>query len=83
MWPYHQYHLKEVGGDTHQDLDLSEQIEIQRRHAVVIRDAGEEIHQDELAIAFSAISWFLVRRGFLLCSTFDDDDSGGATSSNS
>jgi len=70
---HHQANLKVIRGDTHQRLDLSKDIEIQRRHSVIIRDSRKEVHEDQLRIPLSPVSRFLV-----LCfpwhTALDNDD---------
>ena len=56
----HQTDFKEVRRDTHEDIDFSEKIEIQRGHSVVVGDAGEEVHEDQLTVALATIAGFLV-----------------------
>ena len=64
-------------------MNLAEKVKIKRSHAVIIGDTREKVHKNELAVSFSAISRFFVRLGFSLRPTFDNDDSGSATASNS
>lgn len=64
-------------------MDLTKEVEIQRCHAVVIRDAGKEVHKDKLAVAFASIARFLVGSSFRLCPALDNDDGGCATAGNS
>ena len=80
---YHQTNLEKVRRNTHKYVDLPEEVEIQRCHTIVIRDPGEEVHEDELTVSFSSITWLLLRRGLLLCTALDHDDSGSAASSDS
>lgn len=71
---YHQADLEEVRSDTHEDVNLPEEVEVEGRHSIVVRDPGEEVHEDELGVALSSVAWLLVRRGLPLRSAFDDDD---------
>ena len=62
-------------------MDLPEQVEIKRRHPVVIGDAREEVHEDELTVALATIARLLVRRSFCFCSTLHDDYGGRPSTS--
>ena len=64
-------------------MDFSEQIKIKRCHPVIVSNAGEEVHEDQLAVALATISRFLFSPGFLLRTTFDNDDRWGPATGNS
>lgn len=76
---YHQADFKEIGSDAHQNMDLAEEVKVERCHSVIIRDARKEIHEDELAVAFATVAWFFVGRGLFFSAAFYDHNSGGAT----
>ena len=79
---YHQTHFKEVRSDTHEDMNLPEEIIIQRRHPIVVRDAGEEIHENELAVTFATVSRLLLCSRFSFGTAFYEDDGRGTATSN-
>jgi hypothetical protein len=60
-------------------MNLPEQVEIERGHPVVVRDAREKVHEYELAVAFASVAGLLVLGGFGCCSTLDHDHGGRAT----
>ena len=37
-------------------MDLPEQVEIKRRHPVVIGDAREEVHEDQLTVTLATVT---------------------------
>ena len=80
---HHQHYLKKVWRDSHENVDLPKQIEIQRSHPIIVCDTREEIHEDELAITLSSIARLLVDRCLLFRTTFDDDDRWCPTTSDS
>ena len=57
-------------------MDLAEEVEIEGGHPVVVRDAGEEVHQDQLTVAFAPVTRLLVRRSFCFRSALHDDNRG-------
>lgn len=78
----HKANLKEIGRNAHKNMYFAEEVKIKRRHAVIIGDTREKIHENELAISFPAIARLLIGLSFGLCPTFDDDDCWGAAASN-
>ena len=73
---HHETNFKEIGSDTHEDMDLAEEIKIEGAHPIVVGDAGEEVHEDQLTVALAPIPRFLVRSCLLFRSTLHDDDGG-------
>ena len=71
---HHEAYFEEIGCDTHQRVNFAEEIEIQRCHPVVIRDARKKVHENQLAVPLATIPGFLVRCSFLLRAAFDNDD---------
>ena len=71
---HHQTNFKEIRGYTHQDVDLTEEVEIQGGHAIVIGDTREEVHENELTVSFASITRLLLRGCLNFGSTFYDDD---------
>jgi hypothetical protein len=71
---YHQRNFEKVGSDTHQYLDLSEQIKIQGTHSIVISDTRKKVHQDQLAVPFTTVSWLLVVGSFVFGPALYNDD---------
>jgi hypothetical protein len=41
---YHQANLEKVRSDTHQDVNLAEEVKVERSHAVVVCDPREKVH---------------------------------------
>lgn len=62
-------------------MDLTKQIKVQGGHAIIVCDVSEEVHQDELTIAFSSVACLLLN-GLGLGTTLDDHDGRCATASN-
>jgi len=62
-------------------MDLPEQVKIQRAHPVVVGDAREKVHQDELTIPLSSIPGLLLGCGLLFGPTLDNNDRGSLTTS--
>lgn len=79
---HHQADFEEIGRNAHEDMNLPEQVEIERRHPVVVRDMGKKVHQDKLTVALSSITGFLVFGSLLFGTTLDDNDRRRASSSN-
>lgn len=77
--PHHETNFKKVWCNTHKDMDFPEKVEVERRHAIIVSYAREKVHQNELAVALSAIAWFLVGNRLCISTTFDDDDCGCPT----
>jgi hypothetical protein len=71
---YHQCDFEKVRCDAHEHLNLSEHVVIERTESIVVRDAGEEIHQDQLTIALSTIAWLFLVGGLSFRPAFDDDN---------
>jgi hypothetical protein len=82
MNTHHQADLKEVRRNTHQGVDLPEQVEIKRGHPIVICDAREKVHENKLAISFATVSRLFVAGSLGLRSALDNNDSGRTTASN-
>ena len=80
---HHEAYFEEIGCDSHQYVNFAEEIKIQRRHPVVIRNARKEIHENQLAIPLATIARFLVRCSFLFGATLDNDDSRCSATSDS
>jgi hypothetical protein len=74
---HHQTNFKEIWSDTYQYLDLAEEVVIERGHPVVVCDAREKVHENELRIPFAAIAWLLVTDRFRICTAFDENNSRG------
>lgn len=64
-------------------MDLPEQVEIQRRHTIIISHPREKVHEDQLRIPFSSITRFLLSRSLLLRAAFHDDNCRRPSPSNS
>ena len=56
----HQANFKKVRRDAHENVDFAEKIEVQRGHSVIVRDAGEKVHEDQLTVALATVTGFLV-----------------------
>lgn len=74
---HHQDYLEEIRSHTHQHVDLSKHVKVQGAHPIVISNAREEVHQDQLRIPLASISRFLVSR-LGRHSAFDNDNGGCA-----
>lgn len=74
---YHQADFKEIRGDAHEHVDFTEHVKVERGHAIIISDAGKEVHQDELTVTLATIAGFLVCR-FAFRSTLDNYQRRGA-----
>ena len=72
---HHEYDLKVIWGDTGQRMEFAKNVVVERTHPVVVCDAGEEMHEDELGITFPSVARFLVFR-LAGHSAFDNDDRG-------
>lgn len=70
---HHETSLEEIRRDTHKDLNLPEHVKVQRRHPVIVGYSREEIHQNQLAVAFASIARLLFGLGFPLGSAFNDN----------
>ena len=57
-------------------MDLAEEIEIERAHPIVIGDAGEEIHENELTVPLASVSWLLSCGGLGLGTAFHNNNCG-------
>ena len=57
-------------------MDLAEEIEIEWAHPIVVGDAGEEIHENQLTVALASIARLLVRSRLLLRAALHNDDRG-------
>lgn len=64
-------------------MQFSEEVKVERGHAVVIRDAREEVHQNKLTVALSSVSRFLFSCSFLFRAALDNNNSRRASSRNS
>lgn len=82
MCTYHEAYFKEVWRDSHKDMDLAEKIEVKWRHAIVVGDTREEVHEDKLTVTFASVARLLLFCSLLLCATLDDNDCRCSTSSN-
>lgn len=71
---YHQTNLKIIWSDTHQYLDLAKEVVIERGHPVVVRDAREKVHENELRIPLASVAWLLVTDRLRIRTTLDDDN---------
>ena len=41
-------------------MNLAEKVKVEWGHAIIVSDAREEVHHDELTVAFTTIAGFLV-----------------------
>lgn len=80
---YHETNFKEVWRNTHKDVNLAEQIEVERRHPVVVRNTREEIHEDKLTVTLSPVARFLFCGCLLLSAALDNDHRRRPSPSNS
>ena len=55
-------------------MDLPEKVEVKGGHAIIVGDAREEVHEDELRVALAAVAWLLVVQLFLLRAAFHDNE---------
>ena len=62
-------------------MNLAEKVEIERRHPVVVGDAGEEVHQDQLTVTLATVSRLLLGRSFYLRAALDNNYGGRTTTS--
>ena len=83
MNTHHEANLKEIRGDSHQDVDLPEKIEVEWCHPVVVGDPREEVHQYELAVSLSTVARLLASGGLGLCTALDDNYRGRPASRDS
>lgn len=71
---YHQADLVEIRRHSRQDLDLPEQVKVEGRHPVVVRNGAEKVHKDELRVSLSSVAGLAV--GNLERHAALDDDDG-------
>ena len=80
---HHQTNFKIIGGDTHQYLDLAKEVVIERSHPVVVCDAGEKVHKNELRITLASVAWLLVTDRLRLRTALHNNDRGRPLAINS
>ncbi|KAI3482907.1 hypothetical protein L1887_54229 [Cichorium endivia] len=73
----HEAELEKVGRDAHERVHLAEEVIVERRHAIVVRDTLEEVHEDHLRVTLAAVTGLRVARLFG-CTALDNDDHGRA-----
>jgi hypothetical protein len=71
---HHEAYFKEIWCDTHQYVDFTEEIKIQRCHPVVIRNTRKEIHENQLTVSLATIPGLFVRCSFFLRAALDNND---------
>lgn len=71
----HEAQLEKVGRDAHERMHLAEEIVVERRHAIVVGDTLEKVHEDHLRVALATIAWLGIG-GLFGGTTLDDDDHG-------
>lgn len=74
---HHQANFKIIRSDTHQYLDLAKEVVIKRAHSVVVCDAREKVHKNELRIPLASIAWFLVTDCFRIRTALDNNNRWG------
>ena len=74
---HHQANFKIIRSDTHQYLGFAKEVVIERAHSVVVCDAREKVHKNELRIPLASIAWFLVIDRFRIRTTLDDNNRWG------
>jgi hypothetical protein len=55
-------------------MNFAEEIKIQRCHPVIIRNAREKFHENQLTVSLATIPRFLVFSSFLLRAALDNYD---------
>ncbi len=80
---HHKANLKEIGRYAHENVDLAKEVKVEGGHAVIVRDAGEEIHQNELTIPLSSVARLLVSGSLGFSPAFYDNDSWCTAASHS
>ena len=78
---HHETDFKEIRSNTHEDMDLAEEVEVERRHPIVVGDTREEVHEDQLTVALASVAGFLLRSCLRLRPALYDDNSGGPSAS--
>ena len=74
IFSYHENDFKKVWRHTHEHVDFTEKIVIQGSHPIVVGNAGEEVHENQLTVTLATIARLLVCPSFVLCATLHDDN---------
>ena len=69
----HEHKFEKVRRHSHERMHFAEQIIVQGRHRVIVRDVLEEVHQHHLRITFASVAG-LFRMDFVRHTTLDHND---------
>ena len=78
---YHETDFKEIRSNTHEDMDLAEEVEVERRHPIVVGNTREKVHENQLTVALASVAGLLVCGRLPLGPAFHHDDCGGPSAS--